>query len=305
MTLAKKEKQPMSWKVKENIFSFTYLAPFLVLFALFTILPIIIAIILSFTNYNIFQFPDLIGFDNYMELFFGDDEFLIALKNTLVIAVISGPAGYLASLCVAWFINDLNPKIRPVMVLLFYAPSISGGAFMIWQLMFSGDAYGYANSLLMYFGIIEEPIQWLTDTNYMLPLVIAVQIWMSLGVSFLSMIAGLQGIDRQLFEAAAVDGVKNRWQELFYVTLPSMGPQLLFAAVMQISSAFSVSSICMTLAGFPSTDNAALTVVTHIYDYGNIRFEMGYACAISVVLFIFIMKLNDFIQSFITKHTAV
>ena len=177
---------------------------------------------LSFTNYNVFETPKFIGFQNYMELLFSDDTFLIALKNTLVIALISGPVGYLASLLVAWFINDLNPKIRPLMVLFFYAPSISGGAYMIWQIMFSGDAYGYANSILMYLNIIDEPIQWLTDAKYMLGLVIAVQIWMSLGSGFLSFVAGLRGIDRSYYEVGYVEGIRNRWQELWYVTLPSL-----------------------------------------------------------------------------------
>ena len=157
----------------------------------------------------------------------------------------------------------------------------------------------------MSLGLLSEPIQWLTDPATSLGVIIFVQIWMSLGTSFLSFIAGLQNVDKQLYEAAAVDGVRNRWQELIHVTLPAMGPQLMFGAVMQIGAAFSVSAIAMTLAGFPSTDNSALTIVTHIYDYGNVRFEMGYACAISVVLFLFILLVNHIVQSVIKKHADV
>lgn len=209
--MAKQNKShTMGWRTKDKIFSICYLGPFVILFSLFTILPVGISIVLSFTNYNVFQTPNFVFLRNYLDLLFSDDEFLIAIKNTLIIAVITGPIGYFASLFVAWFINDLNPKIRPLMVLLFYAPSISGGVYMIWQIMFSGDAYGYANSLLLYFNLIDEPIQWFTDPSYMLPLVIIVVIWMSLGAGFLSFVAGLRGIDRSYYEVGYIEGIRNR-----------------------------------------------------------------------------------------------
>ena len=171
------------------------------------------------------------------------------------------------------------------MVLFFYAPSISGGAYMIWQIMFSGDAYGYANSILMYLNIIDEPIQWLTDAKYMLGLVIAVQIWMSLGSGFLSFVAGLRGIDRSYYEVGYVEGIRNRWQELRYITLPSMSHMLLFSAVMQIQSSFSISAVAVELAGYPSVQYSVDTIVTHMSDMATVRYELGYASAIAVVLF--------------------
>ena len=281
------------------------IAPFFVLFFLFIVFPILGAGILSFTDFNMLEAPSFSGLQNYARMLFDDDVFLIALNNTLIFAVITGPLSYFACLIFAWLINELNPKLRALLTFIFYAPSISGMLFVMWGFIFSGDMYGYLNYALMNFGLIDEPVQWLTDTKTVLTVIIVVQIWMSLGTSFLSFIAGLQNVDRQLYEAAAVDGVRNRWQELFYVTLPSMGPQLLFGAVMQIGAAFSVSSICMTLAGFPSTDNAALTVVTHIYDYGNVRFEMGYACTVSIALFAIIMCVNSGIQKIISKIADV
>lgn len=292
----KNNNKALGWRFKDNIFSICYLVPFLILFCLFTVLPVAISMILSFTDYNVFEFPRFVGFQNYMELIFGDDIFLTALKNTLIIAVIAGPAGYLASLLVAWFINDLNPKIRPLMVLFFYAPSISGGAYMIWQIMFSSDAYGYVNSILMYLNVIDEPVQWLTDPTYMLPLVIAVQIWMSLGAGFLSFVAGLRGIDRSYYEVGYVEGIRNRWQELWYVTLPSIKPQLIFGSVMSISGAFGCGAISTALCGFPSTDYAVHTILNHMEDYGSTKFEMGYASAIATVLFLLMIGTNNLIQ---------
>ena len=240
-------------------------------------------------------------FPDFVDLLFSDDEFLTAVKNTFIIAVITGPVGYFASLFVAWFINDLNPKIRPIMVLFFYAPSISGGVYMIWQIIFSSDAYGYANSLLMYFNIIDEPIQWFTDTKYMLTLVIIVVIWQSLGAGFLSFVAGLRGIDRSYYEVGYIEGIRNRWQELWYVTLPSMKPQLMFGAVMSITSAFGVGDVTMSLCGFPSTDYAAHTIINHLHDYGSVKFEMGYASAIATILFAVMVGSNKLVQKAISN----
>ena len=283
----------------DKCFSFFYLIPFLSIFAIFTLLPVIISLILSFTNFNGLEMPKFVFFDNYLELFLSDDEFLLALKNTLIIAIFAGPIGYFASLILAWFINELSPKIRAVMVLVFYAPSISGGAYMIWQLLFNSDAYGYVNAVLLRLNLITEPVQWFTDTRFMLPLVIAVTLWMSLGTGFLALVAGLQGVDKSLYEAGYVDGIRNRWQELWFITLPSLGPQLLFSAVTSISSAFSVGAVTTALCGFPSTDYAAHTLMNHLEDYGSIRFEMGYASTIATILFAMMLATKALAQKII------
>lgn len=280
-------------------FTFFYLSPFLLIFFLFTLLPVFLSFILSFSSFNGLEMPKFVFLDNYLQLILSDDEFLLALKNTLIIAIFTGPGGFFASLVLAWLINELNPKIRAFMVLVFYAPSISGGAYMIWQLLFSGDAYGYVNAMLLRLNLITEPIQWFTNTKYMLFLVILVSLWMSLGTGFLSLVAGLQGVDHSLYEAGYVDGIRNRWQELWFITLPSLGPQLLFSAVMSISAAFSVGAVSTTLCGFPSTDYAAHTILNHLEDYGNIRFEMGYASAIASILFLFMIIAKSISQKLI------
>ena len=302
--MKKVKKRSLLGEMKKYSACYAMVTPFFVLFGVFVILPIIIAIGFSFSDFNMLQLPSFVGFQNYLTLILDDDVFLTAVTNTLIFAVITGPVSYFLCLLFAWLINELPRTLRAVMTFIFYAPSISGMMYVIWTYIFSGDMYGLANHLLISRNMIREPIQWLTDKDTLLAIIILVQIWMSLGTSFLAFIAGLQNVDRSLYEAAAVDGIRNRCQELIYITLPSMGPQLLFSAVMQISAAFSVSSVCMTLAGFPSTDNAALTVVTHAYDYGMIRFEMGYACAITTVLFVVMFAVNNFIQKIITRASA-
>ncbi|PYE47988.1 sugar ABC transporter permease [Paenibacillus barcinonensis] len=280
---------------------YVLMAPFMLIFFMFTVIPVGISLGLSFFHFNMLEFPRFVGWQNYSRLFLNDDVFLIALKNTLLFAVITGPVSYIACFLFAWIINELSPKVRAVMTLVFYAPSISGNVFFIWLIIFSGDSYGYMNGFLMRLGIVLEPIQWLANEKYVLGIVILVQLWLSLGTSFLAFIAGLQTIDRSLVEAGTVDGIKNRWQELWYITLPSMRPQLMFGAVMQITASFAVAEISIALAGFPSVNYAAHTVVTHLMDYGTIRFEMGYASAIATVLFALMLGTNVFTQKMLRK----
>jgi len=261
----------------------------------------LISIAISFTYFNMLEFPRWVGWDNYARLFLEDDVFLISLKNTVLFAAITGPVSYVACFVFAWLINEFPPKLRAFMTLIFFAPSISGNIFFIWLIIFSGDAYGYANGFLMKIGLIYEPIQWLQDPTYVLAIVMLVQLWLSLGTSFLAFIAGLQTIDRTLYEAGAIDGIRNRWQELWFITLPSMKPQLLFGAVIQITTSFAVADVSMALAGFPSVQYAAHTIVTHLIDYGTIRFEMGYASSIATILFIIMMVTNLVTQKLLRK----
>ncbi len=286
---------------RENHQLYILASPFMILFLLFVIIPVLMSVVLSFTYFNMLEFPQWRGFDNYFRLFFDDDVFGIALVNTLKFAAITGPLGYILCFVLAWLINELPPKIRSVVTLVFYAPALTSNVFFIWQYIFSGDQYGFLNNILMKNGFILEPIQWLTDVNYMLTVIMIVQLWLSLGVSFLSFIAGFQSVDSSMYEAAAIDGIQNRWQELWYVTLPMMKPQLLFGAVMQISSAFSVGSISQTLLGFPSKSYAGHTIVLHIMDYGTIRYEMGYACAISVVLFLMMLIFKSIVSRVLAR----
>ncbi|NEU60466.1 sugar ABC transporter permease [Paenibacillus sp. ALJ109b] len=293
-----------SWKLKEmkaSKHSYVLLAPYMILFIMFTVIPVVISIILSFTYFNMLEFPGFIGWQNYTRLFLEDDVFLIAIKNTLLFAIITGPISYIACFVFAWIINELTPKWRAFMTLIFYAPSISGNVYFIWLMIFSGDRYGIANGLLIKWGFLLEPIQWLKTEAYIMPILILVQLWLSLGTGFLAFIAGLQTVDRTLYEAGAVDGIKNRWQELWYITLPSMRPQLMFGAVIQLTTSFAVADVSIALAGFPSVNYAAETVVTHLIDFGTTRFEMGYASAIATVLFMIMVGTNLLVQKLLRR----
>jgi len=287
--------------VKKNKHNYILMAPFLVLFFTFTIIPVFMSLGISFTYFNLLETPRFIGLDNYRALLLDDDIFIISLKNTLILAVVTGPVSYMLAFVFAWLINELRPKLRALMTVIFYAPSISGNAFLIWLLIFSGDVHGFANSYLIRLGIIDNPIIWLRNPDYMLFVLILVQLWLSLGVSFLAFIAGLQSVDKTLYEAGAIDGVRNRWQELWYITLPSMRPQLLFGAVMQITTSLAIAEVSMQLLGFPSVQYAGHTIVTHLIDYGTIRFDLGYASAIATILFLIMITTNLIVRSFLRK----
>ncbi|MBE6780658.1 MAG: sugar ABC transporter permease [Clostridia bacterium] len=280
---------------------YVLLAPFLTIFTLMMVLPVLASMVLSFFNFDMVSMPTFAGLDNYIRMFLHDDIFPIVLKNTILLAILTGPAGFLLSFVLAWFINEFGRGPRTLFSFMFYAPSLAGHAVYIWQILFSSDSYGYINSFLMSLGFITEPIAWLSNSSYIVPIVVLVQLWSSLGISFLSNLSGLQNINTELYEAGAIDGIRNRWQELWYITLPGMKHMLLFSAVMQIASAFSISSIITQLAGYPTVGYAADTIVSYLNDVGTVKYEMGYASALSVILFLLMVTTRWVTNKLINK----
>ncbi len=288
--MAIKNEHSLGRRIRKNAVSYAMMAPFMIFFIIFTVLPVLAAIVLSFTDFNMLQTPGFVGLANYQRLFTADTVFITALKNTMIFAVICGPLSYLFAFFMAWLINEMPRKLRVLLTVIFYAPSVSGNVYFIWTYLFSGDSYGIVNGWLMQLGLIQSPILWLTEPKYNLTIIIVIQLWLSLGVSFLSFIAGFQGIDKSQYEAGAIDGVKNRFQELWYITIPNMKSMLLFGAVMQIAAVFGVGDITQALGGgYSSVNYSTLTILNHIQDYGTVRYEMGYACCIAVILFIMIV----------------
>ena len=301
--MIKQGKWKYTWHMmKTNKACYAMLLPFMSLFIIFTVVPVVMSLPMGFTNFNMIETPKFVGLSNFYTLFLNDDVFLIAVRNTLIFAIFTGPFSYILSFIIAWLINEMNAFLKTFFTFVFYAPSMTTSVYVTWQLILSGDSYGYLYAVLIDLGILNEPAQWLTDTNYILTVVIIVQLWMSMGAGFLAIRAGFQNIDKSMYEAGAIEGIKNRWQELFYITIPSMGPQLLFAAVIQISASFTVGVVGQNLVGLPSTDYAAHTIMNHATDYGNIRYEMGYASAICFVLFAAMLLANKGINWLLGKY---
>ena len=302
--VSRKDMSKLRWTLKEmnrNKVAYLMLAPFYLIFLSFTVVPVLLSLVLSLTDFNMLEFPNFVGMSNYTRLFLDDDIFITAVQNTLIFAAVTGPVSYLMSFVVAWFINELPPRVRAIVTLIFYAPSISGAVYIVWSVAFSGDSYGYINGLLLELNLISEPIQWFRNESYVMPLCIVVALWTSLGTAFLSFIAGLQVVDRSLYEAGAVDGVRNRWQEVWYITLPSMKPQLMFGAILSITGSFGFGAIVTALAGFPSVNYCAWTITHHLDDYGGARYEIGYASAIATILFAIMLGANLLIQKILSK----
>ena len=283
MTKAVKKRGP-----KDQRIAWVFLAPYILLFTLFIIVPVGIAIGLSFTNFNTIQRPHFVGFMNYINLLTRDAIFMqYVLPNTILFAVIVGPGGYLLSFFLAWCLSQIPKRPRTVLALLIYSPSMTSGVAMnvVWRIIFSGDERGYINAVLLNLGWISEPIAFLQSTTYLMPVMIIVALWSSMGVGFLAMLAGMMNIDESVYEAAEIDGIHNRFQEVFYITIPMMKPQMLFGLVMAVVNTFQVGYIGVSLSGAnPTPQYAGQLIVNLIEDYGFIRYEMGYASAASVVL---------------------
>ena len=290
------------WReIKRNKACYAMIAPFMIFFIVFTVIPVIMSLPMGFTDFDMVRPPKFVGLSNFTTLFLSDKVFIRSIRVTIVFALLTGPVSYVLCFLLAWLINEMNPKLKAFFTLIFYAPSMAN-VYTVWQLIFSGDMNGYANSFLINLGFITRPIQWLTDGRYVLGVTIIVQLWISLGAGFLALRAGFQNIDRSMYEAGAIEGIRTRWQELIYIVIPSMGPQLMFAAVMQIVSSFTAGTVAQNLVGFPSTDYKAHTIMTHAFDYGWQRFEMGYASAICMILFIAMFLCNRLIAKLLGKY---
>lgn len=272
--------------------TFLLLLPYGLLFLTFIAIPVAMAIGLSFTYFDVINKPKFLGLLNYVTLLTQDEVFLKnVLPNTIKYALLVGPGGYILSFLLAWMLAQIQPIPRTVLALAIYTPSMVGSVFIgvIWKAVFSGDQRGIINHLLMEWGMIDQPIQFLLKTEYLMNIMIFVSLWSAMGIGFLAMISGVLNINEELYEAAYVDGIRNRFQEIVYITIPSMKPQMLFGAVMAIVNAFNMGWIGVTLSGGnPTPGYSGQLITNHIDDYGFLRYEMGYAAAVSVVLLIIV-----------------
>lgn len=272
--------------------AYLYVTPYALLFLLFIVIPVGVAVALSFTNFNAVQMPGFVGLRNYVSLLTQDAVFMqYVLPNTVLFAVIVGPGGYLLSFLLAWCLSQISRLPRTILALLIYSPSMTSGVAMpvVWRVIFSGDERGYLNALLLNLGWIDEPVAFLQSTSFLMPVMIVVALWSSMGVGFLAMLAGMLNEDEEVYEAASIDGIRNRLQEVFYITIPLMKPQMLFGMVMAVVNTFQVGHIGVSLSGSnPTPQYAGQLIVNLIEDYGFIRYEMGYASAASVALLLLI-----------------
>lgn len=297
-----KKRKTFKQLVKEYRTGTLLVLPFLILYLVFVMGPIVIAGGMSLTDYNLLETPNFVGFENYKVLFLEDDVFITAIKNTLIFAVIAGPVGLFMSFILAYIIN--GKPFSKLFSLLFYAPALTSGIAMtvVWMYFFSSDRYGFINNLLFQFGIINEPILWNIDGKYILTVVIIISVWMNMGSGFLVFFAGLKNTSKELMEAGKIDGIRNSTQELYYIIIPQMKPQLLFGCINAVTTSLGVFEIAMGVAGFPSPNYAGHTIVAHLYDYAFVRFQMGYAAAVAMVLFLVTFVLGKILTKVLSSN---
>lgn len=297
-----KKKRTFKQFVREYRTGTLLVLPFLILYLIFVIGPIVIAAGMSLTDYNLLETPAFVGFDNYKVLFLDDDVFITAIRNTMIFAVIAGPVGLFMSFILAYIIN--GKPFSKVFSLLFYAPALTSGIAMtvVWMYFFSPDRYGFINDLLFQFGLINEPILWNIDEKYILTVVIIISVWMNMGSGFLVFFAGLKNTSKELMEAGKIDGVQNSLQELYYIVIPQMKPQLLFGCINAVTTSLGVFEIAMGVAGFPSPNYAGHTIVAHLYDYAFVRFQMGYASSVAMVLFFVTFVLGKILTKVLSSN---
>lgn len=296
-------KNGMKRLTNNNRSGYLFTAPYALIFIIFILIPVILTAALSFTNFNAVSAPGFVGLLNYITLITGDEVFMqYVLPNTVLYAVVVGIGGYILSFLLAWLLCNLTKGVRTVLALIIYSPSLTTGVAMtvLWKVIFSGDQTGLLNSFLMSLHIITEPVVWLVNTNYLMPIVIIIGLWSSMGIGFLAMIAGIANSDETLYEAGAIDGISNRFQEMIYITIPQMKPQMLFAAVMSVVNAFQNGTVSAMLTGNPSPGYAAQLIVNHIEDYGFLRYEMGYAATVSVVLLLIVQLFSKAANKLLT-----
>lgn len=278
--------------------AYIFLFPYILMFVVFIVIPVVVAVLLSLTYFNTIQPPSFVGFKNFIRLLTQDQIFMQkVLPNTIEFALIVGPVGYFLSFILAWILAQITPIPRTIFALIIYSPSMTMGVAMavVWKTIFSGDQRGYLNGFLINQGWIHSPIQWLQSPHYLMLIMIVVSLWSSMGVGFLAMLAGVLNINQSMYEAAYIDGLKNRFQEIVYITIPSMKPQMLFGAVMAVVGTFQAGDIGVQLSGSnPTPQYAGQLIINHIEDYGFIRYEMGYASALSVFLLVGIYALSKF-----------
>lgn len=288
----------MKSAIRRELEAFIFVGPFVLTFALFIVIPVIVALYFSFTYFNTIQAPVFIGLKNFVNLLTQDNVFMMyVLPNTIKFAILVGPGGYILSFWLAWLLAQVPQNVRSILTLAIYSPSMTAGVALgvVWLVFFSGDATGYLNHFLLDLGMITEPIQWLQSPDYLMSVMIVVTLWSSMGVGFLAMLAGILNINKELYEAAYMDGIRSRLQEVWYITIPSMKPQMLFGAVMAVVGTFNAGTIGVTLSGSnPTPQYAGQLIINHIEDYGFIRYDMGYASAVSVVLLIVVYMISKF-----------
>lgn len=285
MTVAKTSiRKPLKRTQREFIAGMLFLAPNTIGFLIFTLIPVAASLFLSFYDWPMVGTPSFSGWDNFLRMFTGDPKFYTVLWNTLYYTLLYVPTVLVAALGMGMLINRSMRGIN-IFRTLYYLPVLTSyvAAAMVFNWIFNND-FGLLNYILH---MLDLPTtNWLTNKATVMPCVAFVTVWKNVGRYMVIFMAGLQNIPRHLYEASTIDGA-GTWQQFRYVTLPLLSPTTFFLLVTSMIDSFKLFDVVWCMTGGGPAD-ATLTLVTYIYQNGFSRFRMGYACALSWLLFIII-----------------
>lgn len=291
-TIKKKYKQSkqkkMSLKTKNTILGYTFLLPNIIGFTIFTLIPILVALVLSFTSWDGFGEINFIGIENFVRLF-SDDIFKTSMWNTLIFTAGSVPITLLLALGVAMLMNKGLKGIR-IFRAAFFLPYVTAALAIavVWQLLYH-PTMGPINQVLMGLGI-ENPPKWLSSTKMAMLSVIIMYVWKMIGYYMVIFLAGLQGVPKQLYEAAEIDGA-NGWRKFINITIPMLSPVIFFTTIMGIINSFKVFTEVYALTG-GGPGYSTNVMVYNIYVESFQKYNLGYASAMSYVLFAIIVGIT-------------
>lgn len=293
--MSAKKKHTTIKLIAKNKDAYILAAPFLLLFLAFTVIPAAMALVFSFFNRDM---TELSGFDNFRALFDSDGVFLTALGNSALIFLAAGLGGLVLSLLIAWGFEFLNKKAADIFTAVLFVLSLTGTA--VAAVWLSGGLRAPLNALLLSAGISDVPSDWLSDKDHTLLCVIISQLWTSFGLGFLALRSGFRVASRERVDAARLEGVKNPFWTLFHAQLPSVYPELGFAAVLQIPYAFTNSELLRILSGTSVEDFGAYGIITYIFEQGE-RLDAGKAFAANLVLIALMTAIYAGVRILISK----
>jgi len=278
----------MNMKRKNLLVAWSFILPNFLGFAIFTLIPMLFSFALAFMAWDAFSTPEFIGLDNFRRLI-GDENVRIAIRNTIYYTVGNVPLTMIASLALALL---LNRKMRGVKFFraAFFFPFITSlvAVAVVWNMLLH-PTMGPVNNILRSLGMTDPP-RWTASTTWAMPAIIIASVWRGMGYYMVLYLAGLQAIPKTLYEAAQVDGA-TKWKQFIHVTLPMLRPTTFFVTIMLTISSFRVFDLVEVMTG-GGPGRATTVLVTQIYNEAFLRFNFGYASAISLVLFVLVMVIT-------------
>jgi multiple sugar transport system permease protein len=290
-TLTSAQKNHRRRILRRNLVAYSFIAPNFIGFAVFTLGPIIAAFVMAFMKWDGNNPAEFVGVQNFLAIF-GDDRFISALKNTAIYAVFTVPFTLIIALALAILLNQKirgRNFFRTVTFFPYVASLVAVAA--VWNMLFTPAKGGIVNQVFLHLGL--TPLKWAASPKTVLMTIILFSIWKNMGYYMVIYLAGLQGVNGELYEAASLDGA-NAWQKFCYVTVPQLRPTTFFVTIILTINCFKVYDIVYMLAGGSNgiVNKSAVVLVYYIYEEAFSNWRLGTASAAALVLFAIVLVIT-------------